>query len=222
VKLKAILFDVDGTLVDSNDAHVRCWVEAFAHFDKAVDAAVLHDHIGKGGDLLVPDLLNAREMRRFGEALKKYRTDLYKEKYLPEVRPFPRIRELFERLRARGIKLALASSSNDDEVKYQTQLLGVGDLLEGTTSKHDAAFSKPSPEIFRAALERVGTATNNTLTVGDTPYDILASHRAALTCAAVLSGGFERTVLTKAEFLFDDVGELEREIDRIDDYFNNE
>jgi HAD superfamily hydrolase (TIGR01549 family) len=222
VKLKAIIFDVDGTLVDSNDLHVRCWVEAFAHFGKNVDDAVIREHIGKGGDLLVPDLLNAREMRSFGEALKEYRTELYKETYLPEVKPFPRVRELFERLGARGIKLALASSSNEDEVKYHTQLLGVGDLLKGSTSKRDAGFSKPSPEIFQAALDLLGTKTSNTLTAGDTPYDILASHRASLTCAAVLSGGFERKVLTKAEFLFDDVEELEREIDRVDDYFNNE
>ncbi|MEA2238308.1 MAG: hypothetical protein QOC81_3032 [Thermoanaerobaculia bacterium] len=222
VKLKAIIFDVDGTLVDSNDLHAACWVEAFAHFGKKVDDAVIHENIGKGGDLLVPDLLNAREMRAFGEAVKEYRTDLYKETYLPQVTPFPRIRELFERLRGRGLKLALASSSNEDEVKYHTQLLGVGELLDGSTSKGDAGFSKPSPEIFQAALKQLGTETNDTLTVGDTPYDILASHRASLTCAAVLSGGFARGALTKAEFLFDDAEELEREIDRVDDYFNHE
>ena len=222
VKLKAIIFDVDGTLVDSNDAHVQCWVEAFAHFGKTVEDRTVREHVGKGGDLLVPDLLNAREMRAFGEPVKEYRAQLYKEKYLHEVKPFPRIRELFEALRGRGIKLALASSSGKDEVKYHTQLLGVGDLLEGSTSKQDAEFSKPSPEIFRAALDLIGTRTNNTLTVGDTPYDILASHRASLTCAAVLSGGFAREALTKAEFLFEDVEELEREIDRVDDYFNNE
>jgi HAD superfamily hydrolase (TIGR01549 family) len=222
VKLKAILFDVDGTLVDSNNLHVRCWVEAFANFGKKVDDAVVHDHIGKGGDLLVPDLLNAREMRKFGEELKEYRTKLYKDKYLQNVKPFPRIRELFETLRGRGIKLALGSSSNQDEVKYYTALLGVGDLVEGSTSKSDADLSKPSPEIFQAALEKLGTEAGNTLTVGDTPYDILASHRASLAIAAVLSGGFERELLTKAEFLFDDVGELVREIDRVDEYFNNE
>ena len=222
MKLAAIIFDVDGTLVDSNDLHTECWVEAFAHFGKEVSDAIIHEHIGKGGDLLVPDLLCAREMRAFGEALKDFRTDLYKNDYLHRVKPFPRIRELFEWLRGRGLKLALASSSNEDEVQYHTRLLGVGDLLEGSTSKRDAEFSKPSPEIFRAALELLGTGKNNTLTVGDTPYDILASHRASLTCAAVLSGGFERAALTNAEFLFDGVEELEREIDRVNDYFNHE
>jgi HAD superfamily hydrolase (TIGR01549 family) len=218
--LRGIIFDVDGTLVDSNDLHAGCWVEAFAHFGKRVDLDVVRGQIGKGGDLLVPDLCNAREMQRFGEALKKYRSHLYKEKYMPRVKPFPRVRELFEALHARGIKLALASSANPDEVEYTTQLLGVGQLLEGSTSKHDAELSKPSPEIFRAALDQIGTAVETTMTVGDTPYDVLASHRAALPIAAVRSGGFAAEALAKAEWIFDGVEQLGEEIDAIDDYFS--
>jgi len=217
-----MIFDIDGTLVDSNDAHVRCWVEAFAHFGKQVAPDVLRGQMGKGGDLLVPDLMIAREMRKYGEDLKKYRGDLYKEKYLPHVKPFPRVPELFQTLHERGIKLALASSSSQEEVKYYTGLLGVGDLLEGSTSKGDAKLSKPSPEIFQAALEQIGTEAYNTITVGDTPYDILAAHRASLAIAAVLSGGFSRESLQKAEFLFDDVEALVSEINRVDDYVNNE
>jgi HAD superfamily hydrolase (TIGR01549 family) len=215
-----MIFDVDGTLVDSNDLHTDCWVEAFAHFGKIVARDVMRTQIGKGGDLLVPDLCNAREMQRFGEELKKYRRQLYKEKYMPRVQPFPRVREVFEELRRRGIKLALASSANPEEVEYTTQLLGVGELLEGSTSKHDAKLSKPSPEIFRAALDQIGTAAGTTMTVGDTPYDVLASHRAALPIAAVLSGGFPRETLTKAEWLFDGVAQLMGEIDTIDEYFS--
>lgn len=220
--LKAVIFDVDGTLVDSNDAHARCWVEAFAHFGKQFAYDVVRGQIGKGGDLLVPDLLDAREMRKFGEALQKYRSRLYKEKYMQNVKPFPNVRAVFEALRARGVKLALGSSSNPDEVQYTTQLLGVGDLLEGSTSKKDAEHSKPSPEIFQAALEQVGGDAATTLAVGDTPYDILAAHRAKIAVAAVLTGGFEREALQKAEFLFENVAELVREIDRIDEYFESE
>jgi HAD superfamily hydrolase (TIGR01549 family) len=218
--LRGIIFDVDGTLVDSNDLHADCWVEAFAHFGKRVDRDVMRGQIGKGGDLLVPDLCNAREMQRFGEDLKKYRSQLYKEKYMPRVKPFPRVRELFEALHGRGLKIALASSANPDEVEYTTQLLGVGQLLEGSTSKHDAELSKPSPEIFRAALDQIGTRVETTMTVGDTPYDVLASHRAALPIAAVLSGGFAAEALSKAEWLFDGVEQLVGEIDSIDEYFN--
>ena len=222
VHLKGLIFDIDGTLVDSNDIHTRCWLEAFEHFGQSLPYDVMRSQMGKGGDLLVPDLLQARQMRTFGEKLKKYRTDLFKKKYMSQVKPFPRIRESFEELRGRGIKLALASSSNADEVEYYTRLLSVGDLLEGTTSKHDAEHSKPSPEIFEAALERVGTDAALTMTVGDTPYDILASHRVALPIAAVLCGGFDRQLLSKAEFLSPDVPELMSHLDEIDAYFRHE
>ncbi|MBK5260630.1 MAG: HAD family hydrolase [Thermoanaerobaculia bacterium] len=217
--LKGILLDIDGTLIDSNDIHTRCWVEAFEHFDKKIAFDVMRHQMGKGGDLIVPDLLNAREMRSFGEKLNKYRGELFKKKYMHTVKPFPRIREQLETLRTRGIKLALASSANPDEVEYYTGLLAIGDLLGGSTSKEDAKFSKPSPEIFEAALEALGTDAGRTLVVGDTPYDILAAHRAALPVAAVMCGGFERELLSKAEFLFANVEEMVREIDVVDEYF---
>jgi HAD superfamily hydrolase (TIGR01549 family) len=219
--LQGIIWDVDGTLVDSNDLHVRCWLEAFAHFGKELEADVIFQHIGKGGDLLVPDILGAKEMRRFGEELKSYRSKLFREKYLPEVTPFPGIRGLFERLRQRGLRMALGSSSDPEEVEYYTRLLQVADLIEGATSKKDARHSKPSPEIFGAALERLGTDEARTLAAGDTPYDILAGHRIPIAVAAVLSGGFARELLAKAEFVLDDVHHLEREIDRIDAWFND-
>ena len=219
VKLQGIIFDIDGTLVDSNDIHTECWLEAFEQYGKTIPYDVMRRQMGKGGDLLVPDMLNAREMREFGEKLQEYRPKLFKKKYMERVKPFPRIRELFAELHGRGIKLALASSSNKDEVQYYTQLLGVADFLEGSTSKHDADMSKPSPEIFEAALERVGTDPAFTMTAGDTPYDILASHRCALPIAAVLCGGFERELLAKAEFLFDSVEDMVRKIDEVDAYF---
>jgi len=221
VKLQGILFDVDGTLVDSNDAHARCWMEAFAEFGKDFEYEVVRHQIGKGGDLLVPDLLNAREMRSFGEKVKKFRGKLFKERFLADVKPFPGAKRCLRELHERGIKLALASSANPDEVKYYTKLLEAEDLLEGTTSKGDAEFSKPSPEIFRAALDRIGTDPALTLVAGDTPYDVLAAHRVPLPVAAVLCGGFERELLAKAEFLFEDVQELTGKIDKVDDYFDD-
>ena len=221
MKLQGILFDIDGTLVDSNDTHARCWMEAFAEFGKDFEYDVIRHQIGKGGDLLVPDLLNAREMRSFGEKVKKFRGKLFKERYLPDVKPFPGAKRCLRELHERGVKLALASSANPDEVKYYTKLLEAEDLLEGTTSKGDAELSKPSPEIFRAALDRIGTDPALTLVAGDTPYDVLAAHRVPLPIAAVLCGGFERELLAKAEFLFEDVQELTGKIDKVDDYFDD-
>lgn len=220
--IEGILLDVDGTLVDSNDIHAECWLEAFAKFGKDYQWDVIRNQMGKGGDLLVPDMLQAREMRKFGKELQQDRSKLFKEKYLPRVQPFPWVRTCLEELHGLGIKLALASSSDEEEVEYYTGLLGVRDLLAGTTSKNDAEFSKPSPEIFRAALERTGSSEERTLTAGDTPYDIIASHRIPLPVAAVLSGGFGRTTLSKAEFLFTDVRELVTKIDEVDAYFIND
>ena len=219
VHLKAILFDIDGTLVDSNDKHTRCWIEAFAHFGKNVEWDVIRSQIGKGGDLLVPDTMNAREMREFGKQLQEYRGELWKREYMKSVQPFPGAVDALRAVHERGIKVALASSSNPNEVEYYVELLGVADLLEGTTSKEDAEFSKPSPEIFQAALERVKGEPATALVVGDTPYDILAAHRIAVPIAAVLCGGFPRESLAKAEFLFDDVTAMVKELERIDEYF---
>jgi HAD superfamily hydrolase (TIGR01509 family) len=216
---QAMLLDIDGTLVDSNDKHADCWVEAFAHFGKQVDWKVIRGQIGKGGDLLVPDMLNAREMRGFGEPLKKYRGELWKEKYMKTVQPFAGAVDAMRAIHARGIKLALASSSNPNEVEYYVGLLGVEDLLEGTTSKEDAQLSKPSPEIFQAALDRVKSDPARTFAVGDTPYDILAAHRVPLPAIAVRCGGFPEETLAKAEYVFDDLAQMTRELDRIDEYF---
>ena len=214
-----MLLDIDGTVVDSNDKHTDCWLEAFAHFGKKIDWQVIRGQIGKGGDLLVPDTLNAREMRELGEPLKKYRGELWKRKYMKTVEPFPGAVEAIRELHARGLELAFASSSNPDEVEYYVELLGVGDLLAGTTSKEDAELSKPSPEIFQAALDRVKSDPARTFAVGDTPYDILAAHRVPVPVIAVRCGGFPEELLTKAEFVFDDLGAMTRELERIDEYF---
>jgi HAD superfamily hydrolase (TIGR01549 family) len=217
--LEAILLDVDGTLIDSNDKHAACWIEAFAHFGKEVDWPLIRGQIGKGGDLLVPDSLSAREMREFGKELQEYRGWLWKEKYMRSVQPFPGAVETMRALVDEGIKLVLASSGNEDEVEYYVELLGVEDLLEGMTSKGDADTSKPSPGIFEAAIERVKSDPSCSLAVGDTPYDILAAHRVPVAVAAVLSGGFPHATLAKAEFIFEDLPHLLKELDTIDAYF---
>jgi HAD superfamily hydrolase (TIGR01549 family) len=220
--LKAILFDIDGTLVDSNDMHADCWVAAFAKFGKTVDRESIRMQIGKGGDWIVPDALTAREMRAFGEKLKKYRGELWKNEYMREVKPFPGVEKALREVHERGIRLAFASSSNPNEVEYYVELLGIAKLLEGSTSKGDAQFSKPSPEIFQAALEETGSKVHETLVVGDTPYDILAAHGGCLAVAALRCGGFPEDTLTKAEFLFQDVPELVGNLKTIDEYFASE
>jgi HAD superfamily hydrolase (TIGR01509 family) len=140
---------------------------------------------------------------------------------MKSVQPFEGVEEALQSIAERGIKLAFASSSNEDEVEYYVELLGAAKLIEGSTSKKDAKFSKPSPEIFQAALERVGSDPEKTFAVGDTPYDILAAHRIPLPIVALLCGGFARELLAKAEILFDDFVGMVKELDRIDEYFRS-
>lgn len=209
--LKAVIFDVDGTLVDSNDLHVEAWREAFRGFGKELSFEELHRQMGKGGDQLMPVFCTAEELGRFGVELERRRVDLFASDYLPRVRPFPRVRELFERVRAEGLRIALASSAKEEELERHKKSLRVEDLLETATSADDAERSKPHPDIFCAALTGLkGVAPHEALVVGDTPYDVLAARRAGMPAVGLLSGGFSREVLEEAGALqvYRDVSEL--------------
>ena len=217
--VEALLLDLDGTLVNSNDFHTQAWVEAFEHFGKHFSFEEIRGHIGKGGDLLVPDHLTAREMKAFGKELQEYRKKLFRETYLPKVKPFPFVREHLEELHEMGILLVLASSSDGLEVEHYVDLMQIRSMVKGWTTKEDVRFSKPSPEIFQSAREIVRAHAERAMAVGDTPYDILAAHRSAIPIIALRSGGFPDQTLQKAEFLFDDTAELIRRIEAIHDYF---
>ncbi len=153
--MRAAIFDIDGTLLDSVDLHARAWVEAFAHFGVTTDPAEVRRQIGKGGDELMPVFLSQERIRREGEAIEAYRSDLFKRRYLPDVRPFPGVRPLFERIHEAGLTIALASSGKRTEVDRYTEILGIGDLVDVATSADDADRSKPHPDIFQAALRKL-------------------------------------------------------------------
>ena len=192
---------------------------AFEEFGHRFTIDQVRMNIGKGGDLLVPDLLDARAMRESGSKIRKYRKQLFLEEFLPKVKPFPGVRDSLEGLRGRGIRLFLASSAQPNEVEHYVELIGIEDLIDGSTSAGDADLSKPSPEIFEAALDKIPAPKSRTMIVGDTPYDILAGHRASTPVAAVRCGGFPEDSLQKAEWIFDDVREFAKEIESIDEYF---
>lgn len=214
-----LIFDVDGTLIDSNELHAKAWADAFREAGRPIPLARIRPHIGKGGDLLVPDLLDARGMREIGRQVEKARSRIFRERYLPKVRPFPGIRRLFQALREKGIRIVLASSAPAREIEAHLETLGVAELVDGTTSADDAEFSKPSPEIFRAALDRIPAPRSRTVVVGDTPYDILAAHRTATPIVAVRSGGFSDESLRKAEWIVDAVPDILRRLPALDAYF---
>jgi HAD superfamily hydrolase (TIGR01549 family) len=197
--LKAVIFDVDGTLVDSVDLHARAWQEAFEHFGKHFEYERVRYQIGKGGDQLMPVFLSEEELDEFGEELEEYRGQLFKREYLPRVKAFPAVRELFERVAREGLQIALASSAKADELKTYKRLADIEDLVEEETSADDAEKSKPHPDIFEAALGRLkDVSPAEAVVVGDTPYDAEAAGKAGIKTVGLLCGGFPEADLRAA------------------------
>jgi len=207
-----VLFDVDGTLIDSNDLHAAAWQQAFRHFGHEFELDAIRQQIGKGGDNLIPTMLPDIGAQR-QEEIDSFRSDLFKRDYLPRVTPFPCVRELFERLAADGKKIVLASSAKGAEVKFHIGVIGAEDLVTATTSADDVEHSKPCPDIFAAALQKVAPlGADEILVVGDSPFDVLAAKKLGLRVIALRSGGFPDKALQEAgaDELFDGPEELLR------------
>ena len=197
---EALLCDIDGTLVDSVDLHARAWEEAFEHFGRRISFAKIRAQIGKGADELLKTLLPPEEFEKRGEEIDRWRSDLYKRKYLGQVRAFPRVRELFQQLLRRKLRIALASSAKGDELARYKQIAGIDDLIDAETSSDDAERSKPNPDIFAVALKGLGgdVRKDRVLVVGDSPWDAIAAGRLGVRTLGVLCGGFPEVELRKA------------------------
>ncbi len=196
---KAVLFDVDGTLFVTVDLHAKAWVEALQHFGIRSTFVDMRLQIGKGGDQVLLGLLPPAELERKGEQIQEFRSDLFKRKYLPEARAFPAVRELFERIKASGQRIVLASSGKADEVARYKEVAGIADLIDAATSSDDAERSKPFPDIFEAALKQLpGLKPGDVVVVGDTPYDAEAARSAGMRTVGVLCGGFAEDALRSA------------------------
>jgi phosphoglycolate phosphatase-like HAD superfamily hydrolase len=203
-----VILDVDGTLVDSNDAHARAWVEAFARNGITVAFERVRRAIGMGGDKLMPAVAGIAEDSPEGQQISKDRGEIFKRRYLPALRPFPRLRELAQRFGSDGFTLAVASSAQEDELAPLLKAAGVDDLVRTTTSSDDAEHSKPDPDIVRAALKRTGCAPSSAIMLGDTPYDVEAALRAGIRIVGVECGGWGRADLSGAEEVYADPADL--------------
>jgi len=196
---KAVIFDVDGTLIDSVDLHAKAWQDAFRDFGHDIDIAVIRGQIGKGGDQLMPVFLSQSELAKQGKELEKRRGELLRQTYLSQVTAFPKVRELFERLKSDGTRIALASSAKEDELASYKEVLQIDGLVDVETSSDDAEKSKPHPDIFQVALKRLGVPATQALVVGDTPYyDAEAAAKAGLRTIGLLCGGSSDASLKKA------------------------
>jgi HAD superfamily hydrolase (TIGR01509 family) len=205
--LHVALLDIDGTLIDSNDAHARAWVGAFARYGYVVPFEKVRPLIGKGGDKLIPELTgldpDSDEATRISEA----RADLFKRE-LPSLRPTPGARALLERMLAQGLELVVATSAKADEVTALLEQAGVADLIQAASSADDVGSSKPDPDIVRAALAKTGRHPSESVMLGDTPYDIQAATRARVPTIALRCGGWNDAALAGALAIYDDPADL--------------
>jgi phosphoglycolate phosphatase-like HAD superfamily hydrolase len=189
--LKAVIFDIDGTLVDSVDIHAMAWQEALREFGFHAEYEAVRGQIGKGGDKLIPEFVPEEQLAAVQEKLSQHRAELFMRKYMPRIRALSCVPELFQRVRDEGLRIALASSAQGDELQEYVKLAGITEFVEKNTSKDDVDESKPAPDIFEAALAKLkGVSADQAVVIGDTPYDAIAARRAGLRCIGVLTGGW--------------------------------
>ncbi|HEX6751653.1 MAG TPA: HAD family hydrolase [Longimicrobium sp.] len=205
---RAVILDVDGTLIDTNDAHAHAWMDVCRDFGYEVAFGEVRRMIGMGGDRVLPRLTGLSEESDLGKEIKERRGKVFRERYLPSCRPFPCARELLEQLRGDGMTLAVATSASSDDMAALLKAAGVDDLIEAKTSSSDADASKPAPDIVEAALENADAAPEDAVMLGDTPYDVAASNRAGVRCVALRCGGWDDDALKDAVAIYDDPADL--------------
>ena len=155
---KAVLLDVDGTLIDSNDAHATSWVETLTAAGYHVPFSRIRELIGKGGDKLLPETIGVEKDSADYAELVKQRSALFKGRFLPYLKPFAGARELAQALRERGFRLVVASSAAAEEINALLDVANVRNIVQDVKSSRDADHSKPDPDIVVAALEAAGCA----------------------------------------------------------------
>ena len=189
--VRAVLIDIDGTLIDSNDAHAYAWVDTFREAGRDdIPFERVRPLIGMGGDKLLPTASGIDKESEEGKRLSARRTEIFLGRYLPTLRPFPKARDLLVRMRDDALTLVVATSAEEQEMKALLDQAGVAGLIEDRTTSGDAERSKPDPDIVHAALDRAGHPAAETLMLGDTPYDIEAAGRAGVALVAFRCGGW--------------------------------
>ena len=204
VPFASLLFDIDGTLIDSNEAHTDAWVQSLREHGVAADVEHVRRLIGMGGDKLLPAVAQVSEDSDLGQAIARRKKAIFGG-LLPSLRQTHGARPLLEYLREQQVELVIATSADDRELRALLERAGVDDLFPERASKDDAEESKPDPDIVHAALAKSGARPEQTALVGDTPYDIEAAIAAGIKAIALRCGGYwpDRS-LRRAVDIFDD------------------
>lgn len=202
VELRGLIWDVDGTLVDSNDAHARAWQSALTEHQLDVSFEAVRSAIGMGGDKLLPAVAGVDADSELGRAISARRGEIFASEHLPKLRAFPRGRALLQRLAERGIQHVVASSAEPSELEPLLQLANIQDLLVDKTSSA-AGSSKPDPDIVKAALDALELEPGQAIMIGDTPFDIEAAGRIGVRTVALRCGGRSDADLAGAIAIYD-------------------
>jgi phosphoglycolate phosphatase-like HAD superfamily hydrolase len=207
--LRTVLLDIDGTLIDSNDAHARAWVDALRAHGYVLPFEQVRPLIGKGGDKLLPELTGLDPESGEAERIGATRSELFLRRELPALRPTRGARALLEHLLDQGLALVVATSAAEDEVRALLEQAGVSDLIELASSADDAERSKPDPDIVQAALRLSGSQAAHSAMLGDTPYDVEAAARARVPAIALRCGGWwDDAAFAQARAIYDDPADL--------------
>ena len=209
----AILFDIDGTLVDSNDAHAHAWVRAFAEAGIRVEFEKVRCAIGMGGDKLMPAVAGIQADSPAGHRVSERRSEIFKADYLPQLCPFRDAGNLVSAIHAGGLTTVAASSARHDELEALLKIAGAVSLIGDSASGDDAEQSKPDPDIIHAALKKTGAAASDALMIGDTPYDVEAAARAGVRTIAFRCGGWNDSALHGALAIYDGPWDLLASLD---------
>ena len=208
--LRGVIFDIDGTLVASNEAHARSWVQALSEAGYDVPFDVIWPMIGMGGDKVLPSATGIEIESAKGKALSARRWEIFTNDHLHRLEPTPGARSLVARMKADGLMTIVATSANGNELGALLEAAGVADLMDVTTSASDAAESKPDPDIVMAAVRKSGLKPGELIMLGDTPYDVQSATGAHVNVVGLLCGGWTKEELSGAVAIYDDPGDLLR------------
>ncbi|MEP7022316.1 MAG: HAD family hydrolase [Actinomycetota bacterium] len=196
-QVKAVLFDVDGTLIDSSYLHAVSWWEAFTQADHEVPMAQIHRAIGMGSDQILDALLPDGRDKDADAGIIASHGALHSV-YWARLRPLPGAAWLMRACHQHGLRVVLASSAGPGELAVMRKAIDADDVIDAATTPGDADHSKPAPDLVQVALEKEGLRPAEAVFVGDAVWDVKACQRAGVTCIGVLSGGISRQELLAA------------------------
>lgn len=206
--LRAVILDVDGTLVDSTDAHADAWVQALRTYGYDATFGVVRRLIGMEGDKVLQFITGLDQVNPTAQQITAARNSIFATQYLARIRPFPNSHALLSRMRADGLRLVVASSGDVSVLETLLERTQFLDLIEDIVSATEVDHCQSDSDLVGAPLEALGLLGWQALMLGDTPYDIEAARRVGVATIALRSGGWDDVDLKRAVAVYDDAADL--------------